>query len=102
MNARLHLIPQRRPSVQAFPWTSVVAASLILIPLAVMSGCTDSMPGGMDPGAAADEGAFERGPNNGRMLRNGDFAIELAVFEAGRTAGIPRLGHAGRPRAGSP
>lgn len=25
----------------------------------------------------------EKGPNNGRMLRNGDFAIELAIFESG-------------------
>lgn len=25
----------------------------------------------------------EKGPNNGRMLRNGDFAIELAIFETG-------------------
>lgn len=85
MNERLHPIPQRRPSIRVLPRTSVVTATLILIPLAVMSGCTDSMPGGMDPGAAAatDEGAFERGPNNGRMLRDGDFAIELAVFEAG-------------------
>lgn len=32
-----------------------------------------------------DDGAseYERGPNNGRMLRDGDFAIELAIFETG-------------------
>lgn len=27
--------------------------------------------------------AVEKGPNNGRMLREGDFAIELAIFEDG-------------------
>lgn len=30
---------------------------------------------------AADD--YERGPNNGRMLRDGDFAIEVTVFEDG-------------------
>lgn len=30
--------------------------------------------------AAAD---YERGPHNGRMLRDGEFAIELAIFETG-------------------
>jgi cobalt-zinc-cadmium efflux system membrane fusion protein len=31
----------------------------------------------------AAAGDYERGPNNGRMLRDGDFAIELAIFETG-------------------
>jgi cobalt-zinc-cadmium efflux system membrane fusion protein len=31
---------------------------------------------------AADED-FERGPHNGRMLREGDFALEITVFETG-------------------
>lgn len=34
----------------------------------------------LDAGAASD---YERGPNNGRMLRDGRFAIELAIFETG-------------------
>lgn len=29
------------------------------------------------------EGDYERGPNNGRMLRDGDLAVELAIFESG-------------------
>lgn len=33
------------------------------------------------PGAAADE--FERGPHNGRLLEQADFALELAIFETG-------------------
>ena len=32
---------------------------------------------------AAAEGEYERGPHNGRMLRDGDFAIEVTVFEDG-------------------
>ncbi|MCE3519572.1 HlyD family secretion protein, partial [Escherichia coli] len=28
-------------------------------------------------------GDYERGPHNGRMLRDGDFAIEVTVFEDG-------------------
>ena len=28
-------------------------------------------------------GDYERGPSNGRMLRDGDFALELAIFETG-------------------
>ena len=32
---------------------------------------------------AAAEGDYERGPHSGRMLREGDFAIEVTVFEDG-------------------
>ena len=37
-------------------------------------------------GAAEDEAAateYERGPHNGRMLRDGDFALEVTIFEDG-------------------
>jgi cobalt-zinc-cadmium efflux system membrane fusion protein len=37
-------------------------------------------PESMDEAAAGD---YERGPSNGRMLRDGNFAIELAIFETG-------------------
>jgi cobalt-zinc-cadmium efflux system membrane fusion protein len=37
-------------------------------------------PESMDEAAAGD---YERGPNNGRMLRDGSFAVELAIFETG-------------------
>jgi membrane fusion protein, heavy metal efflux system len=33
-----------------------------------------------------------KGPNNGRMLKDGPFAIELAIFETG----VPPEYHAGR------
>ena len=39
-----------------------------------------SSEGGHGEGAAAD---FERGPHRGRLLSDGTFAIELAIFESG-------------------
>ena len=51
----------------------------ILLPL--LAACGGAPP--EDMGMAAEAEADERGPNNGRMLRDGDFAIELAVFETG-------------------
>ena len=37
-------------------------------------------PAGNNGAAAAD---FERGPHRGRMLRDGDFALEVTIFETG-------------------
>lgn len=34
-------------------------------------------------GAPAPAEEFERGPNNGRLLRSGDFALEVTIFETG-------------------
>lgn len=31
-----------------------------------------------------EEAEFERGPHQGRMLRDGDFAVELTIFEDGQ------------------
>jgi cobalt-zinc-cadmium efflux system membrane fusion protein len=40
--------------------------------------------GGMPEGPAAGPAeTFERGPNNGRLLVDGDFALELAIYETG-------------------
>lgn len=39
-------------------------------------------PASFDPSAeAAAAGDYERGPNRGRMLRDGDFALEVTIFE---------------------
>lgn len=38
---------------------------------------------GHDEEAGAAEEEFERGPNNGRLLRDGDIAIEMTIFEDG-------------------
>ena len=57
--------------------------NLLGIVLPALAACGGAAPGGMGAGAGAADEAFERGPNNGRMLRDGGFAIELAVYEAG-------------------
>jgi cobalt-zinc-cadmium efflux system membrane fusion protein len=55
----------------------------IILPIALLSVTACNMalePESMDEAAAGD---YERGPNNGRMLRDGSFAVELAIFETG-------------------
>ena len=41
----------------------------------------------------------ERGPNGGRLLADGDFTLELAIFESRRAAGIPCVGNGRRAGA---
>ena len=63
----------------------IYCASLIVLTILV-AGCGDQQrPGSGDKrGAAANEGQdFERGPHNGRLLRDGDFALEVTIFETG-------------------
>jgi cobalt-zinc-cadmium efflux system membrane fusion protein len=55
----------------------------LLIVLVALSGCgRDSLPAEEEHG---DEHAEEAptGPNGGRLLEDGDFALELAIFESG-------------------
>ena len=55
----------------------------IVIPFVVIAlvACNVAVePESIDQSAAGD---YERGPNNGRMLRDGGFALELAIFETG-------------------
>jgi len=57
-----------------------LAALLACVPL---TGCGDK-PASSEPGeAAASSGGYERGPHRGRMLRDGDSAIEMTIFEDG-------------------
>lgn len=54
---------------------------LLALPLAACGeGSGTKTPAEVEAPAA---GEFERGPHNGRMLRDGDFALELTVFEDG-------------------
>ncbi|MEE8438042.1 MAG: HlyD family secretion protein, partial [Micropepsaceae bacterium] len=39
--------------------------------------------GGVAMAPEMAEGDFERGPHNGRMLREGNFALEITVYETG-------------------
>lgn len=55
-------------------------ALLLAIPLAA---CGDNPGNTAAENEASAAGDYERGPHNGRMLRDGDFAVELTVFEDG-------------------
>ncbi len=58
------------------------AASVIALTLltACGNGATETKGG---EAAAAPAGEYERGPHRGRMLRDGDFALEITIFEDG-------------------
>lgn len=65
-----------RFSPRSLAWLMLAAAPIAL------SSCS----GAETENAAGEEAApadYERGPHNGRMLRDGDFAIEVTVFEDG-------------------
>lgn len=56
-------------------------ALLLALSLSACGQEPDKSPG--EHGNAATAGDYERGPHNGRMLRDGDFALEMTVFEDG-------------------
>lgn len=57
----------------------ILAALIAALPLAACSGGAEK-PAEGEHGAATQP---EKGPHNGRMLRDGDFALEMTVFEDG-------------------
>lgn len=61
--------------------TYIILAALLAAPL-VACGQSSSDEVETEAGEVA-AGDYERGPHNGRMLRDGEFAIELTVFEDG-------------------
>ena len=56
---------------------------IILLVSALLTVTACDMAPEPEPVAEAAAGDYERGPNNGRMLRDGSFAVELAIFETG-------------------
>lgn len=57
-------------------------ALVLLIPLLAACGRQAApAPEAGEHGAAAPAAEFERGPHRGRMLRDGDFALEVTIFE---------------------
>jgi cobalt-zinc-cadmium efflux system membrane fusion protein len=56
----------------------VIAAALAVV-LAACGGSESTQAAGEGHGAPAAE--FERGPHRGRLLRDGDFALEVTIFE---------------------
>jgi len=59
---------------------SLAFALLLVLPLVGCGEKSETTEAGHEAPAA---GAYERGPHNGRMLRDGDFALEMTVFEDG-------------------
>ena len=59
-------------------------AALLILSLApvALAGCSGNA-GGEEKAEEAQAADYERGPHTGRMLRDGDFAIEVTVFEEG-------------------
>ncbi|MGD8809576.1 MAG: secretion protein HlyD, partial [Gammaproteobacteria bacterium] len=60
---------------------NVIRIAAFSIVCLALSAC--EMPTQIDPGSEMAAGDYERGPNNGRMLRDGAVAVELAIFESG-------------------
>lgn len=63
----------------------MIRLSFAFLLLLALAGCgepgsdaTDAKSKGHEPSSAAE---FERGPHRGRLLRDGDFALELTIFE---------------------
>jgi len=59
-------------------FTAAIAALALVIPLAACG----SRPAPAKHGE--DEAEAERGPNGGRLLKDGDFGVEVTVFETGQ------------------
>ncbi|OHD06227.1 efflux RND transporter periplasmic adaptor subunit [Sphingopyxis sp. RIFCSPHIGHO2_12_FULL_65_19] len=62
--------------------TKYLLGAASVITLALLTGCGDSGTENKET-IAAKAGEYERGPHRGRMLRDGDFALEITIFEDG-------------------
>ena len=65
-----------------FPVRAAVAALIMSVPLVACLGGAEEAHEEGDGDDHADEEAAE-GPNGGRLLKDGDFAVEVAIFENG-------------------
>ncbi|MDP3745652.1 MAG: efflux RND transporter periplasmic adaptor subunit [Phenylobacterium sp.] len=70
---------------------------ILFLALAALAGCGEPPAKPADAHGASAE-AFERGPHRGRMLRSGDFAVEVTIFEEG----VPPEFHVYAYRDGKP
>lgn len=72
---------------------------LLLAPLLGATACdANRVSTAEDADTPAEEAEPERGPNGGRLLVDGDFALELAIYEAG----VPPEFHAWATSGGAP
>jgi cobalt-zinc-cadmium efflux system membrane fusion protein len=73
------------------------ALALLTLALFTLGACGDRAAL-EPPAAAAAADAFERGPHNGRLLRDGAFALEVTIYEAGVPPQFRLYGYAdGKP-----
>ncbi|SPU45210.1 Cation efflux system protein CzcB [Brevundimonas diminuta] len=64
--------------------TSATALGGVLTAVALtLSACSGGDQAAKPEGEAAAAADYERGPHNGRLLRDGDFAIEVTIYEEG-------------------
>ncbi|TAM99299.1 MAG: HlyD family efflux transporter periplasmic adaptor subunit [Rhodanobacteraceae bacterium] len=59
------------------------ALALLILTFLTLGACSDRAAQEPAEGAHAAADAFERGPHNGRLLRDGPFALEVTVYETG-------------------
>ena len=62
---------------------SSIGVIIIGIVIAAIILATDRSTGGDEHGASEAAPEYERGPHGGRLLRDGDFAIEATIYETG-------------------
>lgn len=60
-----------------------LAGLALVLALLGLPGCGEPAPAEPAHGEESTVAEFERGPHRGRMLRDGDFAIEMTIFEGG-------------------
>ena len=58
----------------------VLGAFLLIAPLSACDGEANKPVAEGEAGAAAE---YDKGPNNGRLLKDGEFALEMTIFEDG-------------------
>lgn len=64
-------------------WSCTASLLTSVVATVMLTGCgleDSAMPAATEATASAD---FARGPNNGRLLAEDEFSVELAIFEAG-------------------
>ena len=64
---------------------SFICSAVIYGLMFSLAGCSNQQDSdsGDSHGTTAQEQDFERGPHNGRLLRDGDFSLEITIFETG-------------------
>ena len=56
---------------------------ILVMALLIVTGCSNDTHVDEHAHEREGEAAFERGPHNGRLLEQDNFAVEVTIFEAG-------------------